>query len=53
MKQLLNQAREKTYKATNTAMVETYWSVSKRILEEEQHGAHCFTSPFPLSLQIQ
>lgn len=39
IKQLLNQAREKAYKATNTAMVEAYWSVGKRIIEEEQHGA--------------
>jgi hypothetical protein len=37
IKQLLNQARQKAYKATNTAMVETYWLVGKRIIEEEQH----------------
>jgi len=39
IKQLLNQAREKAYKATNAAMVEAYWAVGKRIIEEEQHGS--------------
>jgi hypothetical protein len=36
--ELLQQARNTAYKAVNTVMVNTYWQVGKRIVEQEQHG---------------
>ena len=36
---LLQQGREKTATAVNFAMVETYWRIGKRIVEEEQYGS--------------
>ncbi len=38
IKQILSQARQKAYTAVNTAMVEAYWLIGKRIVEEEQNG---------------
>ena len=38
IKIILQKARTKTYKAINSAMVETYWQIGKRIVEQEQHG---------------
>lgn len=38
IKAILQNARNKTYQAINTAMVETYWQIGKRIVEQEQHG---------------
>jgi predicted nuclease of restriction endonuclease-like (RecB) superfamily len=38
IKQILVQARQKAYVAVNTAMVEAYWLIGKRIVEEEQNG---------------
>jgi predicted nuclease of restriction endonuclease-like (RecB) superfamily len=38
IKQILAQARQKAYAAVNTAMVEAYWLVGRRIVEEEQNG---------------
>lgn len=38
IKNILAQARQKAYSAINTAMVEAYWLMGKRIVEEEQHG---------------
>ncbi|MBE0638757.1 MAG: DUF1016 family protein [Bacteroidales bacterium] len=38
IKQILAQERQKAYYAVNTAMVEAYWLVGKRIVEEEQNG---------------
>ena len=38
IKQILALARQKAYSAVNTAMVEAYWLVGKRIVEEEQNG---------------
>lgn len=40
VKQILDLARQKAYSAINTAMVEAYWLVGKRIVEEEQQGSH-------------
>lgn len=37
--QILLTARQKAYSAINTAMVEAYWLIGKRIVEEEQQGA--------------
>lgn len=38
VRQILLSARSKTYRAVNTAMVEAYWLIGKRIVEEEQNG---------------
>lgn len=38
IKQILSSARQKAYSAVNFAMVEAYWLIGKRIVEEEQHG---------------
>ena len=38
IKQILQQARSKTQTAVNSAMVEAYWLIGKRIVEEEQLG---------------
>jgi len=38
IKEILAQARQKSYAAVNTAMVEAYWLVGKRIVDEEQQG---------------
>ncbi len=35
---ILTQARNKVYAAVNVAMVEAYWNVGRRIVEEEQKG---------------
>lgn len=32
------QARQQTYAAINVAMVEAYWQIGRRIVEEEQNG---------------
>lgn len=39
IKQILLHARGKAYAAVNTAMVEAYWLIGKRIVEEEQNGS--------------
>ncbi len=39
IKQILEQARSKARSAVNSAMVEAYWLIGKRIVEEEQGGA--------------
>jgi predicted nuclease of restriction endonuclease-like (RecB) superfamily len=38
IKLILEQARQKAYQAVNSAMVEAYWLIGKRIVEEEQNG---------------
>ena len=38
IKQILAQARQKVYAALNVAMVEAYWQIGKKIVEEEQNG---------------
>ena len=37
--ELLNLARAKAYHTVNSIMVETYWKIGQRIVEEEQGGA--------------
>ena len=39
--ELLNVARAKTYHVVNSIMVETYWKIGQRIVEEEQGGTTC------------
>ena len=36
--ELLKQARNSAFKAVNTIMVQTYWQIGKRIVEQEQRG---------------
>jgi len=38
IKQILTLARQKAYSAINSAMVEAYWLIGRRIVEEEQQG---------------
>ena len=38
IRQIISQARSKTYRAVNYIMVETYWNIGKMIVEEEQNG---------------
>jgi hypothetical protein len=38
IKQILSAARQKAYSAVNSAMVEAYWLIGRRIVEEEQQG---------------
>ena len=38
IKQILTQARQKSYQAINSAMVEAYWKIGQRIVIEEQNG---------------
>ena len=35
---ILASARQNAFNAVNTAMVEAYWLIGKRIIEQEQHG---------------
>ncbi len=35
---LLIEARNKSFRAVNTVMAQTYWQIGKRIVEQEQHG---------------
>lgn len=38
IKHIVTQARQKAYTAINSAMVEAYWQMGKRIVEQEQQG---------------
>lgn len=38
VQRILHTAREKSYAAVNFAMVEAYWKIGRRIVEEEQKG---------------
>ena len=38
MKNIIQQAREVIFTNVNTVMSQTYWSIGKRIVEEEQNG---------------
>lgn len=40
IKSILQQARGKARSAVNAAMVEAYWLIGRRIVEEEQRGQH-------------
>lgn len=37
--QLLRQARQRTYTVIQSVMVETYWQIGRRIVEQEQAGS--------------
>lgn len=38
VRSIIEKGREAAYSAVNNAMVETYWRIGQRIVEEEQHG---------------
>lgn len=38
IKEVLEQARARSYRAVNFAMVQAYWNIGKIIVEEEQKG---------------
>ncbi len=38
IRSILQQARQNAYAAVNSAMVEAYWQIGRRIVEEEQNG---------------
>lgn len=38
IKYILSQARQKAYSATAYSMIEAYWQIGKRIIEQEQEG---------------
>lgn len=38
IRSIIEQARNKSYRAVNFLMVEAYWQIGKRIVEEEQRG---------------
>ena len=40
IKQIITTARTKAYNAVNTAMVEEYWLICQRIVDEEQQNKH-------------
>ncbi|MFY9261702.1 MAG: DUF1016 N-terminal domain-containing protein [Gallionella sp.] len=40
IKNILEQARSRARSAVNAAMVEAYWLIGRRIVEEEQRGQH-------------
>ncbi len=38
VKNILQSARDNTYRQVNFIMVEAYWNIGKQIVEEEQNG---------------
>lgn len=38
IRNILAQARQNAYAVVNAVMVESYWQIGRRIVEEEQHG---------------
>ena len=38
IKTIIAAGRDTSYRAANTAMIMTYWSIGKRIIEQEQNG---------------
>ncbi|HOG19150.1 MAG TPA: DUF1016 N-terminal domain-containing protein [Salinivirgaceae bacterium] len=38
IKQILAQVRQKAYSATAFSMIEAYWQIGRRIVEQEQEG---------------
>ncbi|MCB0596619.1 MAG: DUF1016 domain-containing protein [Lewinellaceae bacterium] len=39
IRQLIEQARHRTYRVVNAAMLHTYWNIGRLIVEEEQEGS--------------
>lgn len=38
VRKIIEEGRRQAYASINAAMIQTYWSVGRRIVEEEQHG---------------
>lgn len=37
---IIEQGRKEAYVSVNHKMIETYWNIGRRIVEEEQNGEH-------------
>ena len=38
LREIIDQGRRQAYISINASMIQTYWNVGRRIVEEEQHG---------------
>lgn len=38
LRQIIEQGHRQAYISINASMIQTYWNVGRRIVEEEQHG---------------
>ena len=38
IKRIIEQGKQQAYRAVGAAMIDTYWHIGKRIVDEEQHG---------------
>lgn len=38
LRQIIEQGRRQAYISINASMIQAYWNVGRRIVEEEQHG---------------
>lgn len=39
IQQIIAQSRQTAYAAVNAVMIEAYWKIGQRIVEEDQHGS--------------
>ena len=39
IRQIINRGRAMAYASVNAVMIDTYWKIGQRIVEEEQHGS--------------
>ena len=40
IRDILQAARQRSYRAVNIAMIEAYWQIGRQIVEHEQAGEH-------------
>ena len=58
IKLILERARQRVYSSINREMVDAYWEIGKRIVEEEQKGekeldmVKKFLKPYQLNFQL-
>ena len=45
IKRIVEEGRRAAYGAVNTIMIETYWQISRRIVEQEQNGQFYLIAP--------
>ena len=50
---IIEQGRQQAYVAVNKSMIETYWNIGKRIVEEEQSGKNVLNMAKRLSIISQ
>ena len=53
IKQILKEARAKTFSAVNFAMIEAYWLIGKRITEEDNAHTVCIIELVTYSLRTR